>query len=142
MAVIDTGLWWEADTLLSKTPKFRFDTTSKPLDDDPNGHGTHVSSIIASNGLAANWVSEGIAPRADIGAVRAFGADGSGSYIDVIEALDYVVQNKAKHNIRVLNLSFSAAPRVLLLGRPAQSGSDEGLAGWHRRRGGSRQLRA
>ena len=111
VAVIDTGLWWEADTLLSKTPKFRFDTTSKPLDDDPNGHGTHISSIIASNGLATNWISEGIAPRADIGAVRAFGADGSGSYIDVIEGIDYVVQNKAKHNIRVLNLSFSASPR-------------------------------
>lgn len=111
VAVIDTGLWWEANTLLSKTPKFRVDTTSKPLEDDPNGHGTHVSSIIASNGLAANWISEGIAPRADIGALRAFGADGSGSYIDVIEALDYVVQNKTKHNIRVLNLSFSATPQ-------------------------------
>ncbi|MEZ5513397.1 MAG: S8 family peptidase [Steroidobacteraceae bacterium] len=111
VAVIDTGLWWEANTLLSKTPKFRVDTTSKPLEDDPNGHGTHVSSIIASNGLAANWVAEGIAPRADIGALRAFGADGSGSYIDVIEALDYVVQNKTKHNIRVLNLSFSATPQ-------------------------------
>ncbi len=111
VAVVDTGLWWESDTVLSKTPKFRLDTTSKPLDDDPNGHGTHVSSTIASSSLATNWIAEGIAPMADIGAVRAFGADGSGSYIDVIEAIDYIVKNKAKHNIRVLNLSFSATPR-------------------------------
>jgi serine protease AprX len=111
VAVVDTGLWWEADTLLSKAPKFRFDTTNAPQADDPNGHGTHVSSIIGSNRLAANMVAEGIAPAAQIGAVRAFHYDGSSTYIDAIEAIDYVVNNRTTHNIRVLNLSFSATPQ-------------------------------
>ena len=111
VAVVDTGLWWEADTLLSKKPKFRFDTTNAPQADDPNGHGTHVSSIIGSNRLASNMVAEGIAPAADIGAVRAFHYDGSSTYIDAIEAIDYVVKNKTAQNIRVLNLSFSAPPQ-------------------------------
>jgi len=111
VAVVDTGLWWEADTLLSKTPKFRFDSTNAPQSDDPNGHGTHVSSVIGSNRLASNMVREGIAPAADIGAVRAFHYDGSSTYIDAIEAIDYVVKNRTAQNIRVLNLSFSATPQ-------------------------------
>jgi subtilisin family serine protease len=111
VAVVDTGLWWESDTLLSKSPKFRFDTTNAPQKDDPNGHGTHVSSIIASNRRASNAIFEGIAPAADVGVVRAFQYDGSSTYIDTIEAIDYVVRNRKTQNIRVLNLSFSAAPQ-------------------------------
>ncbi|MDH4167897.1 MAG: S8 family serine peptidase, partial [Gammaproteobacteria bacterium] len=92
VAVVDTGLWWESDTMLSKAPRFRFDTTNAPQNDDPNGHGTHVSSIIASNRLASNAIFEGIAPAADIGAVRAFHYDGSSTYVDAIKAIDYVVK--------------------------------------------------
>jgi serine protease AprX len=43
--------------------------------------------------------------------VQAFDELGQGSYADVIRAIDWVVANKAAHNIRVLNLSFSAEPR-------------------------------
>jgi serine protease AprX len=111
VAVVDTGLWWESDTLLSKAPRFRFDSTNAPQNDDPNGHGTHVSSIIASNRLASNQIYEGIAPAADIGAVRAFHYDGSSTYIDAIKAIDYVLKNRKAQNIRVLNLSFSAPPQ-------------------------------
>ncbi len=111
VAVIDTGLWWEADTVLSKTPAFRVDTTGESVVDDPNGHGTHVASIIGSNKLATNMISEGIAPGAEIGVVRSFRYDGSSTYIDTIAALDFVVKNRKKLNIRVLNLSFSAPPQ-------------------------------
>jgi serine protease AprX len=111
VAVVDTGLWWESDTLLSKAPRFRFDSTNAPQNDDPNGHGTHVSSIIASNRYASNGIYEGIAPAAEVGAVRAFHYDGSSTYIDAIEAIDYVVKNRKAQNIRVLNLSFSASPQ-------------------------------
>jgi serine protease AprX len=111
VAVVDTGLWWESDTMLSKAPKFRYDATSAPQNDDPNGHGTHLSSIIGSNRMASNMVYEGIAPNADIGAVRAFNYDGSSSYISAIKAIDYVVKNQKAQNIRVMNLSFSATPQ-------------------------------
>jgi serine protease AprX len=111
VAVVDTGLWWESDKLLAKAPKFRYDSTSSPQKDDPNGHGTHLSSIIASNRLASNLVWEGIAPGADIAAVRAFRCNGSSTYIDVIAAIEYVIAHKTEQNIRVLNLSFSAPPQ-------------------------------
>ena len=66
VAVIDTGLWWEADTQLEKSPIARFDTTAYDIADDPHGHGTHVANIICSDRLAENMVYEGIAPDANI----------------------------------------------------------------------------
>ena len=111
VAVIDTGLWWEADTVLAKSPIARIDVTGEDLADDPHGHGTHVASIIASDRYASNFIFEGIAPRANILAVRAFRADGSGTYLDVIDAIQRVVAVKDDYNVRVMNLSFSASPQ-------------------------------
>ncbi|MEO1036962.1 MAG: S8 family peptidase [Pseudomonadota bacterium] len=111
VAVIDTGLWWEADTLLSKGAQVRVDFTGQDLDDDPNGHGTHVANIIASDRLASNWVSEGIAPWANLAILRAFDAYGRATYADVIRAIEFAIVNKDNYNIRVLNMSFSAPPQ-------------------------------
>lgn len=111
VAVIDTGLWWEATTLLSKSAKAFIDVTGQNLQDDPNGHGTHVASIIGSNRIAKNYIYEGIAPNSELVVLRAFRADGSATYLDVIHAIDVAVANKDKYDIRVLNLSFSATPQ-------------------------------
>jgi serine protease AprX len=53
----------------------------------------------------------GIAPNAGLVVVKAFGAAGAGSYSDVIRGLDWVVTNRDRFGIRVVNLSFSAPPR-------------------------------
>ncbi len=78
---------------------------------DPNGHGTHLASIIASSDINADTKYNGIAPDANLVIVRAFGADGSGRYSDVIAGIDWIVSNKDTYNIRVLNLSFAAPPQ-------------------------------
>ena len=51
----------------------------------------------------------GIAPDADLISVKAFDKNGQGTYLDVIRGIDWVVANKDRFGIRVLNLSFSAA---------------------------------
>ena len=57
---------------------------------DDNGHGTHVSSIVVSslktNGRDSKY--NGVAPGADLISIKAFGNDGSGTYMDVIRAID------------------------------------------------------
>ena len=63
---------------------------SAPID-DWNGHGTHVSSIALGSGRSESGRYEGIAPNANLVAVRAFEADGSGTYLNVIKALDWIV---------------------------------------------------
>jgi len=57
-----------------------------PMDD--HSHGTHVASTVAGNdpnGL------KGVAPDAEIVAVKVLGADGSGNLYLLLEAYDYVI---------------------------------------------------
>ena len=78
---------------------------------DPNGHGTHLASIIASSDVNPDAQYNGIAPDANLVIVRAFDAEGRGRYSDVIAGIEWIVRNKDTYNIRVLNLSFSAPPQ-------------------------------
>ena len=78
---------------------------------DGNGHGGHVASIALSAKSTPQGKYNGVAPGADLVVVRAFDADGAGSYLDVIRGIDWIVANKDLYGIRVLNLSFSAEPR-------------------------------
>ena len=89
------------------------DAGTNPVDewiDDWSGHGTHVTSVIVGSRKTAALRFQGIAPDARVVSVKAFEADGSGRYIDVIRGINYVVQNKERLGIRVLNLSFSGPP--------------------------------
>jgi serine protease AprX len=76
---------------------------------DDNGHGTHVAGIIGGNGRDSNYVRAGIAPFAHLVGLKVLDDRGRGVISNVIAALDWVVANKAVHNIRVVNLSVGAA---------------------------------
>lgn len=74
------------------------------------GHGTHVTSIIASSGVATTGNFQGVAPGVNLVAVRVLDANGVGSYSNVIAGIQWVVAQKARYNIRVMNLSLSCPP--------------------------------
>lgn len=101
VAVVDTGVDHAHPELQGRVILGR-DFVSD--DDDPmdvQGHGTHVAGIIAAatdNGIGV----AGVAPGAQILAVRVLGDDGSGDYADVINGIVYAVDNGAK----VVNLSL------------------------------------
>ena len=73
---------------------------------DGNGHGTHVSSLIAGNPSFVNGYYSGVAPGVKIINVRVLDAEGKGNASHVIAALDWIIANKAVHNIRVVNMSL------------------------------------
>ena len=77
---------------------------------DVMGHGSHLISAALSAKSTSDGKYNGVAPGADLVTIRAFGGDGSGYYSDVIRGIDWIVQNKDRYGIRVLNLSFSATP--------------------------------
>jgi serine protease AprX len=80
---------------------------------DQHGHGTHVVSTIADNRevpLASNMNATpiGVAPQVNLLIARALDKDGMGTYGDVISAIQWVIDNKARYNVKVLNLSLYA----------------------------------
>ncbi len=76
---------------------------------DLYGHGSHVAGIIWNNykDFGTN-VALGVAPKAKILSVRVLNNDGLGTYESVINGIQWVVQNRAQYNVRVMNLSLSA----------------------------------
>jgi subtilisin family serine protease len=87
-------------------------------DDDPmdfSGHGTHCAGIVAA--VKGNDIGViGVAPEADLYAVKVFDDFGDGRYSDVIEGLEWCIIN----DIQVISMSFGSA----------YTGGDPGIEPW------------
>ena len=72
-----------------------------PMDDD--GHGTHVAGTVTA------WDNDigvvGVAPEAKLYALKILNSSGSGSFSDVIKALQWVVDN----GIKITNNSYGSS---------------------------------
>ena len=88
-----------------------------PLDE--GGHGTHVAGTVA--GIGDNVTSyNGMAPDADLYAIKVFGADGSTSDMVVIAGLEYAADPNGDGDLRdqldIVNLSLGSGygnPKIL-----------------------------
>ncbi|WP_294078046.1 S8 family peptidase, partial [Thiolapillus sp.] len=109
MKYLDEGAWGNR-RLLAQYDALKGREIRRDSDSDDNGHGSHVSSIIASSRYKDGEFN-GIAPNVDLVMVKAFNAEGRGSYADVIRGLDWVVSHRHEYGIGVVNLSFSTEPR-------------------------------
>lgn len=76
---------------------------------DSFGHGTHVAGVIGGNGAASDGAYIGIAPKVNLINVQVADSYGAMSASDVIFALQWILENRAEHNIRVVNLSLNSA---------------------------------
>ena len=82
------------------------DFTGEGRTDDPYGHGSHVASMAAGNGRISNGQYTGIAPNANLINLRVLNSQGAGSMSGLLQALDWVLTNRASYNIRVVNMSL------------------------------------
>ncbi|MDP2673609.1 MAG: S8 family peptidase [Dehalococcoidia bacterium] len=106
VAVIDSGINPGDDFGRRITGSRNFSSESYfPF--DQNGHGTWVAGIIAGRDARGRFL--GIAPGADLLSVKVAGRDGSAHAGDVIEALQWVVRNKDRYDVRVINISLYSA---------------------------------
>ena len=109
IAVIDTGIDASHPDLQGKVIGWKDFVNGKTSPYDDNGHGTHVSSIAAGTGAASNGKYKGMAPGAKLVGVKVLSGEGSGSVSDIIAGVDWVIQNKDKYGIRVINLSLGGS---------------------------------
>ncbi|MBX5463783.1 MAG: S8 family serine peptidase, partial [Steroidobacteraceae bacterium] len=132
VAVLDTGVWQrkgplertsfgspqiiaQYDVILAREHPGAYGTivpsTYTADIDDRHGHGTHVSSIIGSSGIAETGRYQGVAPGVNLVSVRVLNDEGAGRYFDVIDGIEWVIENRARYGIRVINLSLSGTPQ-------------------------------
>ncbi|HEY3999875.1 MAG TPA: S8 family peptidase [Candidatus Xenobia bacterium] len=104
VAVVDSGIQPGGD-LTGRIKGWKDIENNKPAAFDNFGHGTHIAGEIAGSGQASGGKIIGAAPGADLVGVRIT------TVVQAIKGLEWVVQNKARYGIRVVNLS---------LGDPAQ----------------------
>jgi serine protease AprX len=119
VAVIDSGIATWHDDLMNygtkvfpygnqRVAKFVDFVQGRTLPYDDNGHGTHVSGIIAGAGVDSNFEKLGIAPLASLVSLKVLDANGNGTIANLIAALGWVATNYKTYNIRVVNLSVGA----------------------------------
>lgn len=75
---------------------------------DRHGHGTFVAAIIAGDGRHQDGERIGIAPKANLLNVRISNDRGMSTESEVVAALQWILENKARYNIRVVNLSLNS----------------------------------
>lgn len=103
VAVIDSGIdYTHPDLDANYVGGYDFvNDDTDPMDD--YGHGTHVAGTVAAEDDGVGVV--GVAPEAQLYALKVLGSDGSGFYSDVIAALQWCVDN----GIQVTNNSYGSS---------------------------------
>jgi len=106
VAVVDSGISAHA-ALGTKVVYSKSFVTGDPNTNDVYGHGTHVAGIIAGSPTSVTPLyTGGIAPDARLINLRVLGNDGTGLTSDVIDGIEWAVNNRQAWNIRVINLSL------------------------------------
>jgi subtilisin family serine protease len=136
VAVIDTGIdYTHPDLNGNYAGGWDFvNDDNDPMDDD--GHGTHVAGTIAAEDDDAGAV--GVAPEAELYALKVLDENGNGFFSDVIAAVEWCIANE----IRVTNNSYgswgdpgsivrdafdsAAAAGILMVAAAGNSGSRRG----------------
>ncbi len=80
-----------------------------PNAQDEQGHGTGVSGIVLGRGRVA---PAGVAPEANLVALRVFRDQGGAPTNDIVDGLNFVVANQAKHDIRAVNMSLGGGASI------------------------------
>ena len=111
IAILDSGIYSnhvsfkDTQTGLSRVVVNQ-DFTGEGRTDDPYGHGTHVAAAAAGNGIVSRGRYIGIAPRAKLINLRVLNSQGVGSVSGLLSALNWLVDNAATYNVRVVNMSI------------------------------------
>ncbi len=111
VAIVDTGITRHKD-FNGRIVAFQDCLNGKAEPYDDHGHGTHVAGIVGGDGTDSKGKHVGIAPECGIVAIKAFNREGKAKSSDVIKAIQWAVENREKHGIKVLNLSAAGVAQI------------------------------
>lgn len=104
VAVLDTGIYPHID-FDGRIWAFYDLLSYRPVPYDDNGHGTCVAGILGGSGRASQGKYKGVAPGCGIISLKVLDRFGNGNKEDVLKAFQWILQNRDKYNIRVVNIS-------------------------------------
>jgi len=116
IAIVDSGINDQVDfyTIMGQQrlmAAVAFNIGNNTTTYDSYGHGSHVAGVAGGNGRGSNGAYIGVAPMANIINVKV-GDDlnqGQGTARTVVQGLQWILENKDRYNIRVVNLSLNSA---------------------------------
>ncbi len=112
LCTLDTGVSPHLDLCMPKNRVKEFvdliDDKKSPYDD--NGHGTFVAGVALGNGVVSGKNIVGIAPMADLVAVKVISHTGESGAFKVLEGMQWVIDHARKFNIKTVCMSFGSEP--------------------------------
>lgn len=106
--VIDTGIYPHMDFCLGKNRIIKFvdfiNGKTNPYDD--NGHGTFVSGVFGGKSITNKF--GGIDNNCRLIVIKALDSDGETSTIKILQAMQWIIDNREKYKIKVVCMSFGS----------------------------------
>ena len=112
VAIIDTGIAEHLDfcSFENRVLVFKDFVNGKVVPYDDNGHGTFVSGVLAGNGFLSGKKYSGIAPDANLIMLKALDQNGETGSLTILNAMQWIYENKQNYNIKVVCMSFGSEP--------------------------------
>jgi len=113
VAVIDSGInpghqdLADSNGISRVTVRVKFNSNTNN-EQDKYGHGTHIAGIIGGNGYHSDGKYIGVAPKINLISVKVCDDEGKATTSDVVNGLQWVLENKDKYNIQVVNFSMNS----------------------------------
>ena len=111
VAILDSGIYPHVD-FGNRIVSFRdFVNHSREVYDD-NGHGSHIAGIVGSSGRASHGKYCGMAPECSFFIGKVLDYEGNGNMADILEGIDWVIANRDRYRIRILNVSVGTTAKI------------------------------
>jgi subtilisin len=122
IAVLDTGIDYNhPDLAASYRGGYNFIGNNNNTMDD-NGHGTHVAGIIAASAHAGKGLT-GVAPGAQLYAVKVSDSHGSGTFDTLVEGINWAIEN----HMNIITMSITGTGGTQALQKAVQTAYNDGI---------------
>lgn len=105
IAMLDTGIAFHPD-FDNRIIAFRDFVNGRPEAYDDSGHGTHVAGCMCGNGKLSEGKYKGISPESRLVVGKVLDYKGDGIIENMAVGIEWVLKNRKKYDIRILNISI------------------------------------